>query len=322
MKKCMLFLLTLLVFTACNKEDYYPDEDFNFTEDDFDPDFDDGGSEGDEEGALTLYKINGDAITHIKDYEVPSNLKNYQDDKGRHQEIWDFVTRLIPSDARGKISEFEIFFGDNELLGYVVPIDENDLSRWKFALAIDVAGDLTTIDFGELFTLVTIHEYAHVMTLNDEQINVGGSPESCNAFFTGEGCSKSGSYINRLYDLGWADIYANHDHDNPEATYERYKDRFVSDYAATNPGEDIAEVFSFFVAQADAPTGNTIADQKIKLMYEFPELVEMRDRMRASGTVNGLSANSLGTHRSFDAKKHRLSRHGDHGHGHEIHRIH
>ncbi len=315
MKKCMLFLLALLVFTACNKEEYYPEDDFNFTEDEFDPGFDDDGNndESDEEGSLSLYRVSGDDITKIKDYEVPNNLINYQEDEARHREIWDFVTRLLPPDARVNIAEFEVFFGDNDLLGYVTPIDENDLSRWRFGLAIDVAGDLSTIDFTELFTFVTIHEYAHILTLNNEQVNVGGEAGNCNAFFTGEGCSRAGSYINRLFELGWADIYANHDADNPDATYERYRDRFVSDYAATNPGEDIAEVFSFFVTQSQAPTGNSIADQKIKLMYEYPELVAMRDRIRASGTVNGLTANSLGTHRSFNTKMHRHN-HGSHGH--------
>jgi len=61
---------------------------------------------------------------------------------------------------------------------------------------------------------------------------------------------------------------------------KKYKDRFVTDYAATNPGEDIAEVFATFVTQADQPRGNSIADQKIKLLYDFPELTQLRDKIR------------------------------------------
>lgn len=297
MQKYMLFLLAILFIVSCEKEAFSPEDDFDFTED--------GGQDqpdlAGEEGALTLYQVNGDNIAKVQDYSVSSDLLNYQRDESRHQEIWEYVVKLLPANARTRIVEFEVFYGDNDLLGYVAPIDESDLSRWRFALAIEAAGDLSTINFQELFTFVVIHEYAHILTLNERQVDVNGTERSCGNFFTGEGCSQSGSYINRLYQLGWADIYASHDDEDPYATYDRYPDRFVSEYAATNPGEDIAEVFSFFVTQKNRPTGNTIADQKISLMYEFAELVAMRDQIRASVDVDGLSPGSLGTQAAFKA---------------------
>jgi len=44
--------------------------------------------------------------------------------------------------------------------------------------------------------------------------------------------------------------------------YVDHEDEFVSDYAATNPGEDIAESFATFVLKP-APSGDTLADQKV-----------------------------------------------------------
>ena len=57
--------------------------------------------------------------------------------------------------------------------------------------------------------------------------------------------------------------------------YAKYPDQFVSEYAATNPVEDIAESWTEFVMRPK-PTGTSIADQKVQFFYEYPELVETR----------------------------------------------
>ena len=49
---------------------------------------------------------------------------------------------------------------------------------------------------------------------------------------------------------------------NWTAFYQKYKDQFVDDYAVTDPNEDIAETWAFFVL-SPKPQGDTIADQKI-----------------------------------------------------------
>lgn len=296
MKKCLFIILALFVMVSCEKGEFLPEDNFaEETGSSF------GVAEPDIENAITLYTVDGDDIRLLRDYRVPNRLKAYQNDRGRHDEIWDFVTRVIPLEARGNIAEFIIFYGNQETDGFVEPINPDDLSRWRFGLAIDAAEDLTRIDFSNYFTHLVLHEYAHVMTLNNGQINVGGSEESCPQFFTGEGCSKPGSYINRFYELGWADIYEDHNFNQPERTYDRYPDRFVSDYAATNPGEDIAEVFGYFVTQGQRPTGESIADKKIQLLYEFPELVALRETIRGNADPNGLQPGSFGKMKSLRA---------------------
>ena len=284
MKKhfAMLLVFAFAIF-SCNRNDDLYDE---FIDDS--TWIDDSGSDDDqdsgEEGSLTLYEVRGDVLVKVKDYAVPSHLLPYQQNQAKHQQMWEFVTRLIPLEERGNIAEFEVFHGGDDLAGYVSPLDENDLSQWRFGLAIDIAEKLESIDFQEFFTLVTIHEYGHVLTLNDRQVRVS-NPDACNNFFTGEGCSNPNSYINRLFELGWKDIFHEWDEENPEKLYDKYPNRFVSEYAATNPGEDIAEVFTFFVARANRPNGNTLADQKINLLYEFPELVEVRRKMRNNAVI-------------------------------------
>jgi len=58
----------------------------------------------------------------------------------------------------------------------------------------------------------------------------------------------------------------------------------MTQYASTNPAEDIAEVFTHFVI-FDKPTNNTIADQKIQLLYKYPELIELRNTIRQSLSI-------------------------------------
>lgn len=308
MKQYRLVLIAfVLLLSACNKDNF--DEDFS-DEDLFE---EPTTPSEDEEGALTLYQVTEDQIDRIKDYPVSKELLPYQQDYAKHFKMWDFVTRLLPLEERDKIAEFEVFHGNGDLLGYVAPVDDQDLSRWRFGLAIDAAEELEVINFKDLFTYVTIHEYGHVLSLNDEQIKIGDEG-NCNNYFTGEGCSRADSYINRLFELGWKDIYKELTEDNADVIYEKYQDRFVTDYAATNPGEDFAEVFSFFVTQEEAPRGQKLADQKIRLLYEFPELVSLREQIRGNGTTLSLRAGSWQDNPLY--KKFRLSSHKSCKHHH------
>ncbi len=254
-------------------------------------DGDNGGAAG-EEGELTSYAVNGETITKIKDFQVSGNLVAFQNDVAKHEQMWEYFKSLIPREHRGNITEFIVFHGGGSLLGYVAPIDYNDLSKWKMGLAIDAAGDLSQTDIKENFAYTAIHEFAHVLTLNDQQVDVNGSEGNCGTYYTGEGCARPDSYINELYQLGWADIIQEFNAINSDEGgyqfYEKYQDRFVTDYASSNPGEDIAEVFSVFVTQDAQPTGNTIADQKVNLMYARPELVQLRKEIRKDPVLRAM----------------------------------
>lgn len=56
---------------------------------------------------------------------------------------------------------------------------------------------------------------------------------------------------------------------------------FVSEYAATNLTEDMAESFASFVLQSK-PSGTKTVDKKIAFYYEYPALVRERERIRTA----------------------------------------
>ncbi|MEX0315240.1 MAG: hypothetical protein AB3N18_13775, partial [Allomuricauda sp.] len=184
------------------------------------------------------------------------------------------------------MSEFMIFSGESSgTAGYVFPTT-NDLSKWQMGIAIDFAYEGGFNAGGELAYTI-IHEFGHILTLDIDQVDSSISQGDCSNYFPGEGCAKTESYINKLHSNYWADIWSEFQttqdsEEKLEQFYQKYKDRYVTAYASTNPGEDIAEVFATFVTRKGGPSGSSIAEQKIQLMYDHPELVSFRDFIRGN----------------------------------------
>jgi hypothetical protein len=65
-----------------------------------------------------------------------------------------------------------------------------------------------------------------------------------------------------------------------EEGVEYSEHKFVSVYASSNPGEDIAESFTYFVLNTK-PTGSTIREQKMLFFYQYPELIKLRNLIRS-----------------------------------------
>ena len=222
-------------------------------------------------------------------------------DEARYQEIWLFLRRILPPNImKADVAEYHIFTdGADDTLAYVSPL-ANDANAWLIGIDIADAGRSGKINTPD-FVHTTIHEFAHILTLEDDQVPPDTSRTdddeasdielACATFYTGEGCALAGSYINQFFNKFWADEYYNEFqdvlwaetddeyYDNLYAFYEERQDQFVTEYAGTNPGEDIAESFTYFVLQ-DKPTGNSIAEQKILFFYDYPTLVAMRNHIR------------------------------------------
>jgi hypothetical protein len=250
--------------------------------------------EPDPEVSLATYKVSGEQISDPVFDSVPANLKSDQDNLAAQQYVWTYFTSLIPEENRRMVSKYAVLTdGQANLLAAVAPTP-SDPSHWM--LEVDIA-DAT--DYANL-TFTMIHEFGHLLTLNADQVPpstaIFSNPHdktvydqqaaTCTNYFTGEGCSNSDSYINQYYQRFWKDIYAEwsqidqiqdqHDYyEKLSQFYQHYEDHFVSEYATTNPGEDIAESWAFFVL-GPKPQGNTIADQKVLFFYEHPELVQLR----------------------------------------------
>jgi len=162
--------------------------------------------------------------------------------------------------------------------------DPSELAKTVFYLT-PTQRDIETAKRNLAYTL--IHEYAHLLTLGPSQVTpslaIFDNPDdediyyqeasACPYYFPGEGCAQPDAYLNEFFDRFWVDIHEEWQDVNliedDDAYYEaldefyyKYEDRFVTDYAATNPEEDIAEAFAFFVL-SPRPAGDMIAQEKI-----------------------------------------------------------
>lgn len=253
-----------------------------------------GANEPDPEHYLVTYKVMGDQITDPIFETIPMGLKNEQSDLATQQQIWRYFAALIPEQNRQMVSRYSVLTDGEANLLAAVSQTNGDPFHW--VLEVDLADSDDTANL----TFTMIHEFGHLLTLNADQVppslTVSNNPSTkniynqevamCSSYFPGEGCSQPNSYINQFYQRYWSDIYVEwsqidqieDERDYYEKMiqfYTHYEDRFVTEYATTNPEEDIAETWAYFVL-SPKPTGPTIADQKVLFFYEHPELVELR----------------------------------------------
>jgi hypothetical protein len=247
---------------------------------------------------LALYSVEGDEIENPVYESVPAEWRDEQKNAALQYEAWRTFTELIPQEGRRMVAQFNVFTDgvDNTLAA--VDFSGNDPTLWKLEV------DITDLKDRDMFLFTLIHEYAHLLTLNDSQVEpdeeIAKDPYNtvlqnekaflCPNYFTGTGCSNPDSYIQSFYSRFWTGIEdewekadaiqyqagANVKYYN--ALYDFYRshhDQFVSDYSVTHPTEDIAEAFTHFVF-SPKPHGNSIREEKIRFFYEYPELVRLR----------------------------------------------
>lgn len=237
---------------------------------------------------LALFEVKYGEITLSKS-SVKKDIS--KDEMELYQKFWKHVKTIVPSSYVDMLTKFEINTdGFGNVMAHVVE-EETDLSIWRLAVDLKDSANANG-EFTSEFNNTVIHEFAHVMTLNKSQMQMDEITDK-NTFEVQEGILKKQSYLNRFYDKFWKEIYKEHqkasdeDYENAMpsggdavfAFYEKYEDRFVTDYAATNPGEDIAESYRVFVVEKK-PTGNTIKDKKILFFYEVKDFVKIREEIR------------------------------------------
>ncbi|MBT4857369.1 hypothetical protein HON52_04265 [Candidatus Uhrbacteria bacterium] len=252
----------------------------------------------DGETAIVAYVAYGSSLSSM---EVGTSLTSvqteYAEDTDLHQSMWDTFVGIAGEDfVIDHVSGFSIFTdsGESDTLAYVVQ-DSWDLTKWIVSLDIE-----DMLEDPEEFNETLIHEFTHILTLESDQVPVSDilyedvseeeyatlydeAVADCPTYFTGEGCSNDDSYIYLFVEEFWAEwIESGGPIDTNFGEIDFYtdnEDNFVTWYAATNPGEDIAESFSYFVVK-DKSTGTTVGDQKWNFFYEFAELVDLRDTIR------------------------------------------
>ena len=194
---------------------------------------------------------------------------------GLTAEVWDTFTRVAGAEtAAGIMTQFRVGDApDSDTLAYVY--QDDDPQYWVLAANLATSDDPTQL----IATLV--HEYAHILTLGVDELDLEAA--SCDLQLD-EGCADGsilGSFEQEFWS-GYSDAPdpANTDADLAYDFYLAYEDDFVSDYAATNVVEDIAESFMTWVLEDD-PSGTSVIAQKMAFFDQYPDLVAERERIRA-----------------------------------------
>ncbi len=206
------------------------------------------------------YEVKGDAIVLLEG--TPEDW---------HADAWARWVELVPTSARWRVGRFDAIAGSVE--GQVEPLSDS-LAVWSLRIA--------ELD-DNLRDVALVHELGHLISLGPTEVVPATDPgveQGCVTYFSIEGCAIPGRVFERFVSSFWnvEDGWETSD----GAVTDRHSaspESFVTNYAATNPGEDIAETCVFFIYSL-RPTGNTVADQKISLLWEFPELVQLRSWLR------------------------------------------
>jgi len=228
-------------------------------------------------------------------------------DDASYEDLWILMLTLLPTDYVEKyIVEFAVF-SSQDTLAYVSELSENE---WEFAISVD--------DDPERVVTV-IHEFGHIVALNNTQyetyptvIEDNQSPlddaaysdglnqdmAACDTIAFEDGCPIAGSYIELFTEEFWdqasVEMVVNEELDDSAAYFfDQNPDAFVSEYAATNPIEDFAESFSYFICLSDEdfPEDGSSYEMDAKILWfeQFPELVDMRDSIRGNAEANDIS---------------------------------
>ena len=248
---------------------------------------------------LVTYNVKGDELSAPALSQAPPSLLPYQREFALQRSAWSLFTTLVPLDQRGMLAQFQIMTDGPGGVLSAVEQTPGDPTRWI------LEADIADMPDQKNFAFTLLHEYGHLLTLNSTQVppdlRVFNNPDSsrirqraaasCSDYFPGEGCSLASSYINTFFDRFWKDLYEEwsaidqiDDQDRREAKlhgfYRKYNNRFVDLYAASSPVEDIAETWAYFVL-TPRPAGQSLADEKMAFFYQYPELVTLRDHVRA-----------------------------------------
>lgn len=199
---------------------------------------------------------------------------------GLTQDVWDTFVRVVTADFAAEVmTQYRVGDApDSDTLAYVYQDDDPDY--WILATNLATSEDKPSL----IATLV--HEYAHILTLDGTQMDRESA--SCPTIELSEGCALDDSYLLNFEQQFWAaygDSAPSVDNDDADVAYDFYlahEEDFVSDYAATNVVEDIAESFMTFVLQ-DQPTdaAASVTAAKLDFFWQYPELEAIRERIRS-----------------------------------------
>lgn len=264
-------------------EDYYDDEEEYGNEDYSNEWYSDEQGDNEQSGwgdeMLATYTISGDSIT------LKTGTTSQQ-----AEDAWKTFATIIPAGQREDFKLYSVFDNADDGTAAFVVQDNDDHVKWNLAINLPAVyeGEEKITKEG-IATLV--HEFTHVLTLNKWQMRylpqtqdegiIQRFEENCATNFVQEGCLNETAYLDDFIDTFWTDkaVLKKAQQDGESAYTDATADNFITEYAGTNPGEDISESFTYFVLNVK-PTGNKISDQKLNFFYNYKELESLRKQIR------------------------------------------
>lgn len=210
-----------------------------------------------------------------------------------HDELWGEWSAMIPPYWSRRVTRFEV--ASDGPGGIAAAVQRLDRAGDRWLLSVD---PVDAVERRDEYVHTLVHELAHIVTLGAGRVEVDPRPAAtlveqaarCDGPPVTEGCAAAGSVLaefsERYWDLavvGGPDGVATIG-DREDATIERYlasPDSYVSAYAASSPGEDIAETFTAMALDLRQPSGS-IAAAKVEFLRADAELFALADRIRAT----------------------------------------
>lgn len=200
--------------------------------------------------AILRYQVHGDSIKIVHN-------EARQDVQDKARQVWATIVSIFPESLREDVAEYEVSYNETSDTTAHVQQTQDDPERWL--INVNIAAFYPDQIYNPTEAIYTlIHEFGHLFTLDNSQVYLIGLDVSeaqyqrllstCKNIFVQEWCLKKEAYLQSFITQFWnqkdLDIVWSWSGGD---VYEDNENAFVTDYAATNPGEDIAESFAHYV---------------------------------------------------------------------------
>ncbi|MDP2892600.1 MAG: M28 family peptidase [Bacillota bacterium] len=190
----------------------------------------------------------------------------------KYEQIWKMISSMMRPEDIKKIARFTVF--TDGVSGKLAQVEFIGQNQYEYGLSIDywdVFDENGNIrDKKEIFKTL-VHEYAHILTLGSDQVDLDAWEER--DVFADIGCFKDGSYLQGFYSQFYKPLEEDARALDFDEFYSKYIDSYPSEYAATCPSEDLAECFAAFVT--DAKASGELA-KKMTFLSSFSKLVQAK----------------------------------------------
>lgn len=227
----------------------------------------------------------GEKVFHeleVKNEEIFSH--NSSNDINKCFDIWKCIKEIVPSRYLNYISKLKLYTdGYENTLAYVTS-DINRDNKWMICVDINDSFKNDGV-LKERIKETIMHEFMHIITLNNSQMDNSNTSKT---YTIAEGKLKEDAILNDFYNRFWSkheDYVKKEESIKPYSEeyniltnnfYSLNKDEFITKYASSNPVEDIAETFIYFI-KSDIPLDNSIKSQKIRFLYTYTELIDIKN---------------------------------------------